>query len=147
MKWGILSVVLLVVGLSGAAYSSTQATLTATATPAPCTFTTGVVTVTFSRARYPNIYQHYLDATSKGWPKILVLDRIGISGRRSRLLGPIPTKTGFDRDEYPPAEGREGWLADTEYVPSAENRSQGASLGGQLRGRCDGIRYSYDWSP
>jgi hypothetical protein len=106
-----------------------------------------VQTVEFSAARYPNIHQHYLDAVAKGWPRILVLDRTGDATRRSKLLAPVPTHAGQDRDEYPPATAREGWLADVEYVPSGENRSQGASLGAQLRGLCDGVRFEYRWRP
>lgn len=110
-----------------------------------CEFSRDVRTVTFDRSRYPDIYQHYLDAVAKGWPRILVLDRSGAGTRRDRLLRSIVTRPGQDRDEFPAAILREGWLADVEYVPSAENRSQGASLGAQLRGICDGVRVQYKW--
>ena len=79
--------------------------------------------------------------------------------RRERLLQDIPTKTGFDRDEYPPAVGRGrayndqrglvrgsnpiGWFADVMYVPSSENRSHGATLGNKLRRFCNGTRFRY----
>lgn len=112
-----------------------------------CEFPRAVQVVKFDRSRYPDIYQHYVDAVAKGWPKILVLDRAGAGTRRDRLLRSIITRTGQDRDEYPPATAREGWLADVEYVPSSENRSQGASLGAQLRGVCDGVRVQYEWTP
>lgn len=124
----------------------------ARAAPAPtlaasiCAPSAGVMTVSFSESRYPGVYRHWQDAVAKGWPRILVLDRVGVAGRRARLLAPIPTRPGLDRDEYPPAEGREGWLADVEYVPSAENRAQGASLGDRLRGACDGTRFQYAWT-
>jgi hypothetical protein len=36
-----------------------------------------------------------------------------------------------------------GWMADVSYVPSAENRSYGSSLGGKLRRFCDGTRVRY----
>jgi hypothetical protein len=36
-----------------------------------------------------------------------------------------------------------GWRADVAYVPSGENRSHGASLGGKLRGLCNGTRFRY----
>lgn len=112
-----------------------------------CELPSSVQTVTFSRARYPSIYQHWLDATAKGWPRVLVVERIGTDARRDRLLANVPTRAGQDRDEYPPSVGREGWLGDVEYVPSSENRSQGASLGGQLRGFCNGTRVEYRWTP
>lgn len=75
--------------------------------------------------------------------------------RRDRALAGIPTKDGFDRDEYPPAVGRgrgkglergrdpRGWKTDVRYVPSSENRSHGASLGGRLSPFCDGTRFRY----
>jgi hypothetical protein len=111
-----------------------------------CDYPHTIQTVTFDRARYPDIYQHYMDAIAKGWPRTLIVERTGAATRRARLLHPIPTRAGQDRDEYPPATAREGWLADVEYVPSSENRSQGASLGAQLRGVCDGVRFQYDWT-
>jgi hypothetical protein len=127
------------------------ATITAGATSTParssvCWYPDTIQTVTFNRTKYPNIYQHWLDAISNGWPKILIVEREGTAGRRDRLLRPIPIRAGLDRDEYPPATAREGWLADVEYVPSSENRSQGASLGAQLRGVCNGVRFQFEWT-
>jgi hypothetical protein len=79
----------------------------------------------------------------------MVLNRKGAEARRDRLLDGIPTRPGFDRDEYPAAVGRGrpngdqrglvrginplGWMADVAYVPSSENRSHGSSLGAKLR--------------
>lgn len=71
-------------------------------------------------------------AVKKGWPRILVLNRPGASARRDRLLQDVPTRSGYDRDEYPPAVARGqgfhirgsnpgGWMADVQYVPSSEN--------------------------
>lgn len=101
-------------------------------------------------------------AIAKGWPRILVLNRPGADQRRDRLLEHIPTRTGFDRDEYPPAVGRGrpngsqkglvrginpiGWLADVMYVPSSENRSHGSTLGAKLRGLCNGVRFRYGFA-
>ena len=92
----------------------------------------------------------------------MVLNRKGTDARRDRLLEPIPTKAGFDRDEYPAAVGRGkpngkqrglirginpiGWLADVQYVPSSENRSHGSSLGAKLRRFCDGTKFRYAFS-
>lgn len=112
-----------------------------------CQFPQTVVTLHFSQTKYPTIYQHFVDATGKGWPKVLIKDAADASANRTRLLRGVPTKTGYDRDEYPPAEGREGWLGDVEYVPSSENRSQGASMGAQLSSYCDGVRFQYVWTP
>jgi len=60
----------------------------------------------FSKTRYPNIRRHFLRAVRKGWAAVLVLNRPGAAARRDRLLESIPTRMGYDRDEYPPAVGR-----------------------------------------
>ena len=108
--------------------------------------------LSFSAAKYPNIRRHFLDAR-KGWPRTLVLNRSGADARRERLLAPYPTRTGQDRDEYPPAVGRgkgpglerginpRGWRADVRYVPSHENRSHGSTMGIKLRRFCNGTRF------
>ncbi|CAB4917364.1 unannotated protein [freshwater metagenome] len=97
-----------------------------------------------------------LRALRKGWPRILALNRSGTESRRARLLIGIPTRPGYDRDEYPPAVGRgryrssltrgifpTGWMAHVEYVPSSENRSHGSVLGIKLRRFCNGTRFRY----
>jgi hypothetical protein len=133
-------------------------------TPAPkptssCVRPQGVLRLLFSRSKYPNIRRHFIAAVKKGWPRVMVLNRKGADERRDRLLEDVPTRPGFDRDEYPAAVGRGkpngdqrglvrginpvGWMADVAYVPSGENRSHGSSLGAKLRGFCDGTRFQY----
>jgi hypothetical protein len=109
----------------------------------------------FSRVKYRHIRAHFLAAVRRGWPRILVLNRPHASDRRDRLLASIPTRAGYDRDEYPPAVGRgrgagltrgsdpTGWRADVRYVASAENRSHGSSMGAQLHAFCNGTRFRY----
>jgi hypothetical protein len=76
--------------------------------------------------------------------------------RRDRLLRDIPTREGYDRDEYPPQRSAgaagpgwsvvatpRGWKADVRYVPSSENRSHGATLGDRLERFCNGTRFRY----
>jgi hypothetical protein len=115
--------------------------------------------IRFSAAKYPNIKDHTQAAIARGWPSVMVISRRGKAERRERLLQNIPTRAGFDRDEYPAAVGRGrangsrrglvrgvgpiGWMADVAYVPSSENRSHGASLGAKLRRFCDGVRFRY----
>jgi hypothetical protein len=129
---------------------------------ASCTRPQGVQRIRFSRAKYPNIRHHYILAVGKGWPRVMVINRRGADARRDRLLEGFPTRTGFDRDEYPAAVGRgrpngdlrglvrginpRGWMADVAYVPSSENRSHGSSLGAKLRAFCDGTRFRYVFS-
>lgn len=128
-------------------------------TPKSCTRPRAVQHIGFSRAKYPNIRRHYIKAVAKGWPRVMVLNRRGTDARRDQLMGGVPTRAGFDRDEYPAAVGRgrpngdkrglvrginpRGWMADVMYVPSSENRSHGSSLGAKLRPFCDGTRFRY----
>jgi hypothetical protein len=132
--------------------------------PAPqrgsaCTRPENTQRIVFARSRYPNIHRHYRSAVRRGWPKVMVLNRAGADDRRDRLLRGVPTRRGFDRDEYPAAVGRgrangtarglvrgsspRGWKADVDYVRSSENRSHGATLGNRLRRFCDGTRFRY----
>ena len=134
-------------GYSGAATAATAAR--------SCTTPRAVVSLYFSRSKYPHIRAHALAAIRKGWPAVLVLNRNGATQRRNRLLRGIRTRRGYDRDEYPPAVGRgrgyhlesgsgpTGWRADVAYVASRENRSHGSSMGGKLRKYCDGTRFRY----
>jgi hypothetical protein len=114
-----------------------------------------VQSISFSKTKYPAIKRHAERAIRKGWPKVLVLIRVGADARRDRLLTAWPTRAGQDRDEYPPAVGRgrgpgltkgsspHGWKADVAYVPSSENRSHGSRMGIKLRRFCDGTKFKY----
>jgi len=120
-----------------------------------CVKPDGVVNISFSKTKYPNIRRHFRGALKRGWPRTLVLNRAGADARRDRLLAGFETRPGFDRDEYPPAVGRgrgnglvrgshpRGWKADVRYVPSSENRSHGSTMGIKLRRYCDRTRFRY----
>jgi Deoxyribonuclease NucA/NucB len=126
-------------------------------TPSKPTNPAGVQPISFSKTKYPNIRAGFRAALHRGWPRTLVLNRPGADARRERLLRDIPTRDGYDRDEYPPAVARgrgrgkglthgthpRGWKADVRYVPSSENRSHGSTLGTKLRRFCDGTRFRY----
>ena len=95
--------------------------------------------VVVSLSKYPNIADHVRDAIRSGQPVILHIDRKHADEHRADSTDDLPTKRGYDRDEYPPAMSREGGeSADVRYVKSSENRAAGASMGGQLRGYCNG---------
>jgi hypothetical protein len=124
---------------AGAGGNSTPAP-TAKPKKASCVTTAGVQPIGFSKTKYPNICKHFLAAVGKGRPRILVLNRPGASRRRERLLADVPTRDGYDRDQYPPAVARghgvhirgsspPGWMGDVAYVPSSENRSHGSTMG------------------
>lgn len=123
-----------------------------------------VTPMVFDSHKYRHIRDHHHAALKAGWPKVLVLNRRpegrnGAIGRRARLMRSVqattPPRARQDRDEYPPAIGRgdgkglergrnpTGWRAHVRYVPDRENASHGASLGGQLRGLCEGSRFRY----
>ena len=116
---------------------------------ASCIRPAGVQRLVFSKKKYPHIRLHVLAAIKKGWPRVMVVNRTGADARRKRLLEDVPTRPGFDRDEYPAYVGRGrpngnqrglvrginpvGWMADVAYVPSSENRSQGRVARGEAQ--------------
>jgi hypothetical protein len=120
---------------------------------AECVRPSGLQRIVFSAHKFPNV-RHCRGALRRGWPRRLVLNRRGADARRERALRDVPTREGFDRDEYPPAVGRgrgrlergrdpRGWKADVRYAPSSENRSHGATLGERLEPFCNGTRFRY----
>lgn len=123
--------------------------------PQGCLRPRGVQPIGFSSTKYPNIFRHYARAVRAGWPRVLKVNRPGADGRRKRLLEDVFTRSGYDRDEYPPAVGRgrgkgltrginpTGWMASVQYVPSSENRSHGSVLGIKLRRFCNGTLFRY----
>ena len=90
----------------------------------------GLVRISFSATRYPDIRRHFIDAVHAGWPRVLVLNRPGADARRSRLLARYPTKRGFDRDV--PVAHR---------VPAA--KTVHGSRMHELRRYCNGVRFRY----
>lgn len=97
------------------------------------------VVVVIDRRAYPFTAAHIRVAIQNGKETILHIDRAGATENRKQSLRGIPTKHGFDRDEYPPAMSREGGTdAHVRYVPSADNRGAGRIMGSQLRPYCNG---------
>lgn len=107
--------------------------------------------VHLARSEYPNIVAHVEASWQAGYPRVLRVNRVDASARRARLLEwwqvrhPQPRGDGLDLDEAPAAALRSSWRADVRPVPAHENRSAGASLGGQLRGVRDGSCVRYDF--
>ena len=132
-----------VVGVGGEVRTPSRDERAVERTERSCVTPAGVASISFSSTEYPNIRRHFEAAVVRGWPAVLVLNREGADARRERLLVAYRTRAGMDRDEYPPAVGRGRWRADVAYVPSAENRSHGATLGIKLRRFCDGTRFRY----
>ena len=96
------------------------------------------VIVSLDESRYPYTTDHTEDAIRAGEAALLHIDRSGADQNREESLRGIPTRSGYDRDEYPPAVSSEGGSgADVRYVPSSDNRGAGASMGDQLEGWCE----------
>nr|WP_309868729.1 NucA/NucB deoxyribonuclease domain-containing protein [Desmospora profundinema] len=102
------------------------------------------LTLTFPTDRYPETASHIADAISKGHSEVCTIDRDGSDRRRELSLANIPTKSGFDRDEWPMAmceEGGEG--ASVRYIDPSDNRGAGSWVGNQLREHPDGTRVKF----
>jgi hypothetical protein len=152
MRTRIIAAALMLTALSWVPAWTTTATDAGTA---ECVKPTSLQRIVFSARKYPHVHRHLRGAPRRSWPRRLVVNRRGADARRERALRDIPTRKGFDRDEYPPAVGRgrgpglergrnpRGWKADVRYVPSSENRSHGATLGDRLERFCNGTRFRY----
>lgn len=70
------------------------------------------------------------------------IHRVGADKRRRKSLAGIPTKKGFDRDEWPMPMARKAWRTHVMYVPARQNRSVDAKVGGRLRAYCDGAKFT-----
>lgn len=104
-----------------------------------CVHSKTIVVVRLSRSKYPETVDHLEDAIAAGQPSVLHIDRNGADENRAQSLSGIPTKPGYDRDEYSPAVSAEGGKgADVRYVTSADNRGAGSSMGSQLSSYCNG---------
>jgi hypothetical protein len=105
-------------------------------------------TVDLDNRRHARILDHAHDAIDRGLPERLTIKRDEAARNRRLSLRGIPTRAGFDRDEYPPAAADEGGAgASVRYVRSSENRAAGARLGRELRGLSEGACFRYERRP
>lgn len=138
----LLSLAVLLAGCTATTAPPRAATEPSRAPARACQRTGRVVEIGISATRYPRVLAHIDAAVRAGWPRVLRIRREGADRRRARLLRGIPTRRGYDRDEWPMAMARSGWRAHVAYVPSGENRGAGASIGLKLRRWCDGVRFT-----
>lgn len=76
-----------------------------------------------------------------GKPVVLTIDRKGAAQRQKEALKDTPTKTGYDRDEYPPAMFKEGGKeASVRHISPRDNRGAGSCIGQQCKPYTDGDR-------
>ncbi|MFD3445910.1 sporulation protein [Microbacteriaceae bacterium 4G12] len=91
--------------------------------------------------KYPETAAHIKNAIAKGKTDMCTIDRKGAKDRRKQSLAHIPTKKGYDRDEFPMAFCKEGGSgADIEYISPEDNRGAGSYIGNKVENLKDGTR-------
>ncbi|MEV8442644.1 NucA/NucB deoxyribonuclease domain-containing protein [Actinosynnema sp. NPDC051121] len=115
-------------------------------------------TVYISRERYPQAAEHIDDAQNGTiWtgfesrsgqepkPSVLTVQREGADARRDAATSVVPSRSDYDRDEYPPAVAKEGGGGSSvRYIDPSDNRGAGASQGNQLSGKTKSIQRQLD---
>ncbi|AYC54124.1 NucA/NucB deoxyribonuclease domain-containing protein [Bacillus velezensis] len=95
----------------------------------------------FPADKYPETAKHIKTAIKEGHSKICTIDRDGADENREESLKDVPTKKGYDRDEWPMAMCQEGGAgADIEYIEPSDNRGAGSWVSHQLDDFPDGTR-------
>lgn len=98
----------------------------------------------FPADRFPSVAAHIASAILSGESAICTIDRGGADQRREQSLAGIPTRDGFDRDEWPMAMCAEGGAdASVAYIDPSENRGAGSWVGNQLERYPDGTRVKF----
>jgi hypothetical protein len=102
------------------------------------------VILEFPADKYPTVAAHIASAILAGESAVCTIDRAGAEQRREASLAGIPTKDGYDRDEWPMAMCKEGGVgASVVYVDPGENRGAGSWVGNQLEKYPDGTRVKF----
>jgi hypothetical protein len=97
--------------------------------------------VTLSRTLHGEAAEHAADAMKAGKPNTLTIDRSGAAANRRDSLRGTETRSGLDRDEFPPAMFREGGQgASVRHIDPSANRAAGSCIGAQCRGLPDGTK-------
>jgi hypothetical protein len=118
------------------------------ASAAACQTQHNSVHVALSASKYPETTDHISDAVAAGEPSLLHIDRADEDAHRDASLADYPPRTGYDRDEYPPALSREGGAgADVRYIDPSDNRGAGATMGNALEGWCEDQPFRIDIAP
>lgn len=98
-------------------------------------------TIAVPSGRFPETAAHIKAAEEHGESNICTIDRKGAEENRKESLKGVPTKKGYDRDEFPMAMCAEGGKgADIEYVTPADNRGAGSWIANQLEKYENGTR-------
>jgi hypothetical protein len=98
----------------------------------------------FPADRFPTVAAHIASAILAGESSVCTIDRYGADQRREASLDGIPTRDGYDRDEWPMAVCAEGGSgASVAYINPAENRGAGGWVGNALEKYPDGTRVKF----
>lgn len=112
--------------------------------PGPGISTEADIVLEFPSDRYPETARHIRNAIAAGKSPICTIDRDGAEENRSRSLRGIPTKKGYDRDEWPMALcGEGGDNAHIEYISPSDNRGAGSWVGHALEPYPNGTRVEF----
>jgi hypothetical protein len=107
-------------------------------TPGCVTVTPGVY-VDLNDVTNAQTIAHERAAVANAQPRILHWDPADATAHRALSLKGHPARSGFDRDEYPPAATQEGGTgADIAYISPSDNRSAGARMKAQMAPFCAG---------
>ncbi|WP_150266185.1 NucA/NucB deoxyribonuclease domain-containing protein [Paenibacillus tepidiphilus] len=103
-----------------------------------------VIQLVFPEDRYPETAEHIQEAIRNGESAVCTIDRDNAEGNRKESLKGVPTKEGYDRDEWPMAMCAEGGAgADIEYITPSDNRGAGSWVGNQLEDYANGTRVEF----
>ena len=116
-----------------------------------CTVTQGDgkthdIVLTLDKSEYKDTFGHIEDYITGKIPgkkanDIFTIDRDMASAQRAKSLDGVPTKKGFDRDEFPMAMFKEGGTgASIRYITPSDNRGAGSSIGKALTDYPNGTR-------
>lgn len=98
----------------------------------------------FPADRFPQTAAHIASAILAGESAICTIDRTGADANREASLAGIPTRDGYDRDEWPMAMCAEGGAgADIAYVEPDDNRGAGSWVGNALDQYPNGTRVKF----
>ncbi|WP_040952190.1 NucA/NucB deoxyribonuclease domain-containing protein [Gorillibacterium massiliense] len=112
--------------------------------PEPSAPNTAIVRIIFPLERYPETGKHIKDAIAAGESAVCTIDRKDADKHREASLRGIPTKKGYDRDEWPMAMCMEGGAgANIEYIHPADNRGAGSWVSNQLEQYPDGTQVEF----
>lgn len=99
------------------------------------------LTLIFPEERFPETGKHIKEAIASGESSVCTIERKEADDNRKDSLKGIPTKKGYDRDEWPMAMCAEGGSgADIEYISPSDNRGAGSWVSNQLEKYEDGTK-------